>query len=287
MWWKMILLVILGLMVIITVALVYGSSRWQSSTKEMHTKLEAERIPIAPRTYDSRELNVLPAPVQSYFRAVLKDGQKDYVLFVCLKTGSDGYDHYLLEVNGEITAGRGEELDGLFKIVDIDTTDKLKEIAIPESGPSDDYVTSLYYYDGSSLVFMGSFPGTYDFKVDGSGEVRTVRRGSILHTWSYPARYRLAAGHKLVPVEEQFYPMNCHATVLTQLALQASPTDSRIAYILRRGQRVNILGSDDRKWCLVETEDGVRGWFAVEDYSLVVGTGKQAHEVFDGLWYAD
>ncbi|WP_247216950.1 DUF6544 family protein [Synechococcus sp. C9] len=73
--WKMILLVILRLLVIITVALLYGISRWQSSTREMHEKLEAARLPIEPRVYDSTELNGLPAPVQRYFRAVLKDGQ--------------------------------------------------------------------------------------------------------------------------------------------------------------------------------------------------------------------
>jgi len=73
--WKMILLIILGLLVIITVALLYGISRWQSSTREMHEKLEAARLPIGHRVYDSTELNGLPAPVQRYFRAVLKDGQ--------------------------------------------------------------------------------------------------------------------------------------------------------------------------------------------------------------------
>ncbi|HEX9975348.1 MAG TPA: DUF6544 family protein, partial [bacterium] len=73
--WKMILLIILGLAVIIAIALVYGSSRWQSATKEMHAKLEAARLPIGAKTYSPIELIGLPAPVQSYFRAVLKDGQ--------------------------------------------------------------------------------------------------------------------------------------------------------------------------------------------------------------------
>jgi hypothetical protein len=73
--WKMILLIILGLLVIITVALLYGISRWLSSTREMHEKLEAARLPIGSRVYDSTELKGLPAPVQRYFRTVLKDGQ--------------------------------------------------------------------------------------------------------------------------------------------------------------------------------------------------------------------
>ena len=75
MWWKILLLVILGLVVIIAVALVYGSIRWQAGTKEMHTNLAASRLPIEPRTYDVGEIEDLPAPVQSYFRAVLRDGQ--------------------------------------------------------------------------------------------------------------------------------------------------------------------------------------------------------------------
>lgn len=73
--WKIILLIILGLTVIIAIALVYGYIRWQSATKEMHARLEAARLPIEPRTYDDRELEGLPAPVQRYFHAVLKGSQ--------------------------------------------------------------------------------------------------------------------------------------------------------------------------------------------------------------------
>lgn len=71
----MILLIILGLVVIIAIALVYGSNRWQSATKEMHAKLEAARLPIGAKTYSSDELIGLPVPVQRYFRKALKDGQ--------------------------------------------------------------------------------------------------------------------------------------------------------------------------------------------------------------------
>ncbi len=71
----MVLFVILGLAVLITVALVYGSSRWRSATNEMHAKLEAARLPIGVKTFDPNELIGLPAPVQKYFRTVLKAGQ--------------------------------------------------------------------------------------------------------------------------------------------------------------------------------------------------------------------
>jgi len=72
---KIILLIILGLIVTIVIALVYGASRWQSATQEMHAKLEAARLPISPKIYTTDELIGLPPPAQRYFRAVLQDGQ--------------------------------------------------------------------------------------------------------------------------------------------------------------------------------------------------------------------
>jgi len=72
---EIVLFVILILMATIAVALAYGSSRWHAATKEMHAGLEAARLPIGAKTYSPDELNGLPATVQRYFRAVLKDGQ--------------------------------------------------------------------------------------------------------------------------------------------------------------------------------------------------------------------
>src|SRR6202158_1757817 len=67
--------VILALTVIVALALICGSRRWESATKEMHAKLEAARLPVGRKTYSTAELIGLPAPVQKYFRAVIKDGQ--------------------------------------------------------------------------------------------------------------------------------------------------------------------------------------------------------------------
>lgn len=73
--WKIILWIMIGVAVIISIALVYGYHRWQSVTKEMDAKLETARRFIGQKTYSTNELIGLPAPVQRYFHAVLKDGQ--------------------------------------------------------------------------------------------------------------------------------------------------------------------------------------------------------------------
>lgn len=72
---------LLCLLVIVAVGLsVFGAKRWKDSARALASRLEAARIDDkapspSPARYESRELQGLPAPVQRYFRAVLKDGQ--------------------------------------------------------------------------------------------------------------------------------------------------------------------------------------------------------------------
>jgi hypothetical protein len=60
----------------------YGARRWSDATLVLTGELEAARVrvgargdPPRPTHYHARELEGLPAPVQRYFRAALKDGQ--------------------------------------------------------------------------------------------------------------------------------------------------------------------------------------------------------------------
>ena len=55
--------------------LAFGSSHWRAATQAQLALLEAARLPAPAGHYDAREIIGLPAPVQLYFRAVLKDGQ--------------------------------------------------------------------------------------------------------------------------------------------------------------------------------------------------------------------
>ena len=69
------LLVVLGLIVVVAAAVLYGEFHWKSGTRELRDRLEAARLPIEPKVFDRHELERVPAPVQRYFRAVLADGQ--------------------------------------------------------------------------------------------------------------------------------------------------------------------------------------------------------------------
>ena len=73
--WTVIVTAIIVLGFVITGAILYGSKRWQSRAKELQTEMEVGRLPVAPESYDSGELENLPLHVQRYFRTVLKEGQ--------------------------------------------------------------------------------------------------------------------------------------------------------------------------------------------------------------------
>jgi hypothetical protein len=54
---------------------LYGAYKWAAQTRELVARLTSSRTEAAA-VYDSRELEGLPAPVQRFFKAALRDGQR-------------------------------------------------------------------------------------------------------------------------------------------------------------------------------------------------------------------
>lgn len=99
-------------------------------------------------------------------------------------------------IDRDTLAYYGESLHGTAFVVDIDTTDGFREIAIPEWGPSDDDAVYFVRYSPESLRVLGCLPGRLqeDLHIDGSGVVQTTCRGERLHTWWYPCSFRILTG---------------------------------------------------------------------------------------------
>jgi hypothetical protein len=79
--WLLWLVLVLCLVIMVAVgATAYGAAHWRAIVGDLAGRLEAARVDERSRSastarFDSRELDGLPAPVQRYFRAVLKEGQ--------------------------------------------------------------------------------------------------------------------------------------------------------------------------------------------------------------------
>jgi hypothetical protein len=72
---KTLLIVASSLGVITLAALLFGSWRWNDTTRLLRARLDAARVQVRPQRVDFGELDGLPNSVQRYFRAVLVDRQ--------------------------------------------------------------------------------------------------------------------------------------------------------------------------------------------------------------------
>lgn len=171
-----------------------------------------------------------------------------------------------------------------FWITDIDTMSATKEIAVWDPGHSDDYSNHFLSFDGVRVRQMGMVPGRNVF-LDGSGIVQGRKRGHILHTWYFPALYRLTVDNELRFIQQPLYPMSTPVRLLVDLPIHRERNLESHAWLAKAGSCGVITFSDNEKWCRLEILKGHSGWFRVERHHWV--RGRPAHEIFEGLCHAD
>ncbi len=217
------------------------------------------------------------------------DGIKDNISLV-----TDGFS-YTLTVNYATARGSGEQIQGQYKVVDIVPGDSFLEIVIEEYGPSDDYMSTFYRYNGETLIPMGKIEGLCgnNKAVKGNGTVLGQSRGSILETWYFQDEYTVNSQSQLIRSPKDFYHKLNYAQA-SPLKLKTpflpfvkSPNSTEIAFTLNQGEEIRFVGSDNIKWCLFETTDGRRGWLEISGFWDIAGAGITAGDVFDGLVLAD
>lgn len=231
------------------------------------------------------------------------DGKKEKIVLTTGKStgfGYDDYTEYTIEIEDRSYELRAftENIEPRFNVVNITRSDGFREIAVSEYGPSSDFFTTFYHFEGDLLTRIGVVSGFYGeasemcevfatVNIDGSGIIRGLSRGNLLHTWFYDSEYRMNADFTIVEVPKTLYIMNAEVTAIHELTLVKSPDDEAEAFTLSPGEAVLIRETDDREWCSVVNSKGETGWFAVDGFDVVRNTGKHANEVFDGLNYAD
>ncbi|MBR0576801.1 hypothetical protein KCG48_10700 [Proteiniclasticum sp. BAD-10] len=233
------------------------------------------------------------------------DGQEEEIVliardFVTPDALPDLYEGYELIIGTLEVRGYSASFEPRFNIVDLDKTDRYREIAVSEYGESEDPATTFIRYDGTVLEVIGTIPGFYGKRyvngnpteglgkvsVDGSGIVKTLKTSFFLMTWNYEAEYQLEDGQSLTEIKKDLYPMNHQVTMLTDLTLKKSRTDSTDGITLKKGDVVTLKECDNAKWVSVMNTAGEIGWFALDEKDTIIGTGKTASEVFDGLFIA-
>jgi hypothetical protein len=154
-----------------------------------------------------------------------------------------------------------EAADG-FIIVDIDESDKYKEVAVHTPGPSDDDEYVIFWYDGKSIKEMGYvsrwplFYGNGIVNVDG-----------WMGFWSIREKYVLdKKSRTLQQVPQEFYYVGVEAEVRETFSIYKTRGASHVVANLKPKSECLILVCDPSPaqygddWYLIKSTTGLVGW---------------------------
>ncbi|HAT88630.1 MAG TPA: serine/threonine protein kinase [Roseburia sp.] len=214
----------------------------------------------------------------------------DYAGYSCVLT-IDGTAYELCEYAAMVTP----ETE-CFYITDIAEYDNPLEIAVLDDGPSADYVTYFYRYDGNTLEFVGEVGG-FPFKEQNDGingftgqnGIFGTIRTDILETayldgyWWYDSDARkLEYMDDGVHKYQYFTPHKLYV----DLPLWKSMDQTSDQVTVSAGQNVFFISSDAKEWIYVRAKDGTEGYIHV-DGENVSNVGRPGTEVFSELNYFD
>lgn len=218
------------------------------------------------------------------------DGKADEIRFNILNG--------VLSINGQcINTIAGEGLLD-FDVVDLDKKDGHKEIYLKYSGYDVMNTNVFFNYDNGAINSVG-YIQYGDPVIDGSGKVAFKNVVSqFFETSVVDKDYNYYKDNVLRIQKKELYKLgditsdNNEADSYQilkqkkQLNIYKEKGSKEISAVLKVGERVKLIGSDLENWVLVENSKGVRGWFQVEDSTMVKELKLPSYDVFDGLNFA-
>ncbi len=236
------------------------------------------------------------------------DGSSDEVSF---QASEDAATILHLSVNGVDYAGSVYD-EGFFTdmlesayycITDIDTSDSSLEIAIMDYGPSDDYITDFFRFDGTDLKYIGCVSGMIvsslsdrsDLTFVGNGTISSYMRLSVLQTWFAKADWRLSKTEGFEPVAQALYYPNstngCDLTTNVEIPVYSNNSISSEKSLIPAGTALTLIATDNISWVLAKNSEGKECWIHLEgEYGQSVETASGSDyppNVFSGLLIAD
>lgn len=164
------------------------------------------------------------------------------------------------ELNGEVHG---------FAIVDIDTTDQYKEIAVHTPGDSDDDEYLIYWYDGKAIKEMGKLSRWPE--IPGNGIVLV---NDWMGFWQKRDKYVLDNKTRTLQlVPQELYYVGIEAAVKESFPIYKTRTGSEIVANLKPDSKIFILVCDpspadyDSHWYLIKSETGLVGWATLGSFA--------------------
>lgn len=252
---------------------------------------------------------VMSAPVGSTMSADLNgDESMDAIYFDAVSDDTTGKMKSALTINGKdfssvlqakgrwLSYGASSNCGQQYYLIDLDASDKYKELAIQDEGESNNPQTYFYRYNGKQLNYLGSI---YDLlsnsttKATGDGTVSANLPIHMLETLSAKGSYKLD-DNKLSLVPQDWYTIDystlelkyqCH-NLLKSVSVYTKPdTQSDKVLLTSDNDPVTFPATDNKHWFKIKTNNGKLYYLYMKDFSTL-DSGDDANSVFDNLFQA-
>lgn len=195
------------------------------------------------------------------------DGKIDAIS--CESKVVNGRDKCQLTVNGKSVRFELENGVKHLKVVDVDSSDRFKEVYLQGAGDGDYPVDRIFRFDGKKLIDMGELGGTAFF--DGSGRV-------VVTGWlagfvdSYGVMRYDKSKHRFVSEAiPDLYPMDTQTKATKPFSVYTNSECKKTLIQVRAGDKVKLVAAkvirissrknpvDDVR-VLIRTKHGMLGW---------------------------
>lgn len=194
------------------------------------------------------------------------DGKND-IINLGLRDDQGDYSSFILTINDIQIRGKHSYNVDNFLIVDLDRSDKQKEVAVhtPNANGPDEYI--IYKYDGTAIKQIGRTYSTTTFNGDG-----TVDVVSYMPFWDKNDTYVYdREKDELVWVEKNEYDIEIECKVLEEFPVFPVINASGFSEKLKKGQTIKIVKAVHKNDC---TKTGPYGWGLCDEFSYITDTGS-------------
>ena len=238
------------------------------------------------------------------------DGKAETVLYNMKYDYDSGQTSVSFEINGRDYSGALDSdqvsimggFDKQYYLTDLDSSDPYIEIAIPDSGDSDDPVTYFFRYDGKKLSYLGNVPDMLSSsacQTFGDGTILANTRLSVLETAYTSALYQVNPKGKIELVEQPWYDIEQYSgetlsahvhEILQDVTVYKEPDQSAETMVLTANDGpVKFPRTDNKNWVEVEVKSGAIYYLYLTDFSTIQSGKKKldVSETFSNIFLAD
>lgn len=179
-----------------------------------------------------------------------------------------GKDQFVLKAGGATVRGAtdGNEPAG-FTVVDLDSGDKRKEVAVHTGQTDYDQRKHLFAFDGKALKALGTVPALTEVRGNG-----IILSDSWQGFWNRRDKYALdAKAGKVSEVPQELYAVGVEATVKQSFPLARGLTEKTPVATLAQGSKIQVLAAapvgkkGEGYLYLVKSSTGLLGWAREKD----------------------